>query len=157
MRAIYKPQLTDLKLRSRARPINQPDLIPTTTAALVQVLRRVVLINTSRRHPKRRILLKEIARAQHNAQRLRRHNREVFGAREMRNTKLQPADDVFVLDVIVTLAPIDDGLIIGPARLAGRLADVVAGGEELVFAVFGHPQRVAGKTRAAPDETAGSA
>ena len=146
-----------LKFRSSAGPINKANLLVTATAALVQVLRRIVLINTSRWHPKSGVLLEEVARAEHHAQRLSRHDREVLGAREVRDAKLQPAHDVLVLDVVVALGPIDDGLIIGPAWLAGRLADVVAGGEELVFSVLGHPQGVAGEAGTAPDETARSA
>jgi hypothetical protein len=75
----------------------------------------------------------------------------------VRDSELQPAHDVRVLDVVVAIGPVDDGFVVGPARLAIRLADVVASGEELVFAVLGHPQAFTGEAGTAPDETAWSA
>jgi hypothetical protein len=155
--AIYNPPHPSLELRHRPRPINQSNFVASAAAALVQILGRVILINTSRRHPQRRILLKKVTRAQHNTQRLRRHNREILRSREMRDTKLQPADDILGLNLIIPLAPVNDSLIIRPAGLSSRLANVVASGEELVLSILGDPQRVAGETGAAPDETAGSA
>ena len=75
----------------------------------------------------------------------------------MRDAELQPAHDILVLDVVVALGPVDDRLVVRPPWLACGLADVVAGGEELVFTVLGHPECVAGEARAAPDETAWAA
>jgi len=146
-----------LKFRCSARPINQANLLVASAAALVQILRSLILVETRRRHPQTRVLLEEIARAEHDAQRLGRHEREVLRAREVRDAELQPAHDVRVLDVVVAVSPVHDGLVVRPAGLAVRLADVVAGGEELVFAVLGDPERLAGEARTAPDETAGSA
>src|SRR4051812_19773557 len=56
-----------LKFRRSPRPIHQPNLL-ITTAALIQILRRTVLVQTRRRHPQTGVLLEEIAGADHDRQ-----------------------------------------------------------------------------------------
>jgi hypothetical protein len=72
----------------------------------------------------------------------------------MSDTKLKPTNNILILDVIVPLTPIHNGLILRPTRLARRLADIVTSREELALAIFRHPQHFPSKTCAAPDKTA---
>ena len=142
-----------------ARSLRCQHLLLATTAPnlIPQISTRRVNIHARRRHPQRGVLLEEITRAQHDTDRLRRHQREILQPREVTQAELQPDDDVGVDDVVVAVGPVGDGLVGGPAGLACGLADVVAGGEELVVAVRGDPERVPGEGGAAPDEAAGLA
>jgi hypothetical protein len=87
----------------------------------------------TRRDIQRRILIKEIPRAQQQRHRLRRHDGEILRSWEVRDTEGVPEDDVGV---------VDRGLAIGdpfwdtPRRLARGLGHVPAGGVELVVGIW---------------------
>ena len=86
----------------------------------------------TRRDIQRRILIKEIPRAQQQRHRLRRHDGEIFRSWEMRDAEGVPEDDVGV---------VDRGLAIGdpfgntPRGFARGLGHVPAGGVELVVGI----------------------
>lgn len=73
----------------------------------------------------------------------------------MRQAELQIADDVGVLDVLVPVGPVEDSRVVGVVLLAGRLAHVVTGREELVVLVGDGPERMPGECGPLPDEATG--
>lgn len=73
----------------------------------------------------------------------------------MREAKLDVAHNVGVFNRLVARDPVHDGLVVGVVLHAGRLADVVAGGEELVVPVGQDEQALAGKGGAVVDDAAG--
>lgn len=111
--------------------------------------------NGRRRHPQTGVLFVEIGCTQHNADRLRRHDGEVLGTGEVSETELQVADDIGVFDVLIALGPVDDGRVVRVVFLAGGLAHVVAGREELVVLVGGDPEGLASEAGAVVDGAAG--
>ena len=66
--------------------------------------------------------------------RLRRHDGEVLGRREMRQSEGVPQHDVFVVEVCVWVRGDPGGDALG--GLAGGLGDVAAGGVELAVFVW---------------------
>lgn len=73
----------------------------------------------------------------------------------MRQTELDVANNVGVLDRLVAGGPVDDRVVVWVARLAGGLADIVTGRVELVIAVGYDPKRLAGEACPLPDDAAG--
>lgn len=69
----------------------------------------------------------------------------------MGEAELDVADDVGVLNRLVARDPVLDGLVVGVVEVSRGLADVVAGGEELVVPVWRDPERLAGEGGALPN------
>lgn len=74
-----------------------------------------------------------------------RHDGEIIGSRGVRQTELHVAHHVCVLDGVVSGDPIDHRLAVRMVLLARGLANVVAGGEQLVVLVWHHPEGLAGE------------
>ena len=120
-----------------------------------RTLRLGINTNSRRRHPETRVLLEEIGGTQHNANWLSRHDGEILGTWEMRQTELQVADDIGVLDVLIALRPVGNGRVVRVSLRAIRLTDVVTSREELVVLVRSNPEGLAGESGTLPDGASG--
>lgn len=130
-------------------------LLRRTASGRESIARHAIDTERRRRNPEGRVLLEEVRGTEHNADRLGRHDGEVLRAREVSQPELHVADDIRVLDVLVPVGPVNNGLVVRVVLFTGRLADVVTGGEEFVVLVGDDPERVSGKGGALPDDTAG--
>ena len=100
-------------------------LRPSTTRAarslglsLERIARHTINTQRRRRDPEGGVFLEEIRRAEHDADGLGGHDGEVFCAREMRESELQVAHDIGVLDVFVAVGPVHDALVVWVVLLA---------------------------------------
>ena len=114
-------------------------------------------INTEgrRRDPESRVLAEEVRSTHHNADRLSRHDREVLGTREVSQAELHIADNIGVLDTLISVGPVHDGLVVGVVLLSSRLADVVTSWEELVVLIGDNPESIASEGGTLPDDASG--
>jgi hypothetical protein len=119
---------TPLPLHQPTRPIlrTHHTLLPLLTR---HTTRRTAI---TRRDVERRVLGKEVARAQQQRHGLGRHDGEVFGGGEVRDAEGVPENDVFVGDGCVAVGdPFGEAF----GGLPGGLGHVAPGGVELVVGV----------------------
>lgn len=144
-----RTQCQCLKSRRASRGISR------TARSLKSICRHGINTDGARRNPETRVLDGEIGSTQHNADRLCGHDGEVLSTREVSQTELDIADNIGVLDVLITLGPVQNGRVVRVVLFTGRLADIVTSREELVVLVRSDPERLAGECSAVVDSAAG--
>lgn len=118
------------------------------------ILRRGVNAEGRGGNPQARVLLVEVGGAEHDAHGLGRHDGEVLGSGEVGEAELDVADNIGVFDRLVAGNPVEDGPVVRVVLLAGGLAHIVAGREQLVVLVGNDPETLAGKGGAGVDDAA---